>query len=168
MIRSFRGKTPTVAESAFVSEAAYVIGDVEIGEESSIWPGAIIRGDFTPIKIGNNSQVVDGSIIHSGENLQIGDNVHIGHGVVVHCRWIGNNVLIGNNATLLEDVEIGIAASSPPIPWYAEGRAYQIGAFFSGNPAKARGDVTEEQLKSMELGVSTYTELAREYKREGL
>ena len=66
MIKSFRGKTPRIAESAFISEAAYIVGDVEIGENSSIWPGAVIRGDFGKIKIGENTAVEDNSVIHSG------------------------------------------------------------------------------------------------------
>ena len=83
MIRSFRGKTPRIADSAFVSEVAYVVGDVEIGEDSSVWPGAIIRGDFAPIRIGRNTHVEDNTLVHSGEPLTIGDNVLVGHGVVV-------------------------------------------------------------------------------------
>ena len=112
-MKSFNGKTPRIAESAFVSEAAYVVGNVEIGENSSVWPGAVIRGDFGSIKIGNNTTVEDGCVIHAGspetimKNLTIGDNVHIGHGAVINCQRIGNKVLIGMNATLLHDAEIG-------------------------------------------------------------
>lgn len=113
MIRSFNGKTPRIAESAFVSEAAYVVGDVVIGDNSSIWPGTVIRGDFGSITIGCNSVVEDNSVIHSGSpsapigNVEIGDRVLIGHGAVLNCRKIGNNVLIGMHATILHDAEIG-------------------------------------------------------------
>ncbi len=101
MIRSFNGKTPKIAESAFVSEAAYVVGDVEIGENSSVWPGAVIRGDFGSIRIGKNTAVEDACVIHSGSpttltaDVTIGNNVHIGHGAVINCLRIGNKVLIG-------------------------------------------------------------------------
>jgi carbonic anhydrase/acetyltransferase-like protein (isoleucine patch superfamily) len=107
MIRSFNGKTPHVAESAFISEAAYVIGDVEIGENSGVFPGAVIRGDFASIKIGNNTMVEDGSIIHSGVPVEIGDYCTIGHSVVMHGIKVGNNCLLGNNSTVLDNVKIG-------------------------------------------------------------
>ena len=101
MIKSFRGKTPRIAASAFVSEAAHVIGDVEIGENSSVWPGAVIRGDFGSIRIGRNTQVEDSSVVHADSDMVIGDSVHIGHGAVIHCSRIGNRVLVGMNATIL-------------------------------------------------------------------
>jgi carbonic anhydrase/acetyltransferase-like protein (isoleucine patch superfamily) len=107
MIRSFNGKTPRVAESAFVSEAAYVIGDVEIGDNSGIFPCAVIRADFAKIKIGNNTMIEDGSIIHSGVLVEIGDNCTIGHSVVMHGIKVGNNCLLGNNATILDNAKIG-------------------------------------------------------------
>ena len=114
MIKSLNGKTPQVHESAFVSEAAYVIGDVEIGENSSVWPGAVIRGDLGKITIGKNSVIEDNCVIHSGTpsfppnlDVTIGENAVIGHGAVSNAWKIGNNVLIGMNATVLHNVEIG-------------------------------------------------------------
>jgi carbonic anhydrase/acetyltransferase-like protein (isoleucine patch superfamily) len=107
MIRSFGDKTPCIAESAFVSEAAYVIGDVIIGEDSGIFPGAVIRGDFASIKIGRNTMVEDNCVIHTGEPVDIGDRVTIGHNVVMHGLKIGNYSLIGNNATILDKSVIG-------------------------------------------------------------
>lgn len=107
MIRSFDRKTPRIAESAFVSEAAYVIGDVEIGENSGVFPGAVIRGDFAKIKIGSNTMIEDGSIVHSGALVEIGNNCIIGHSVVMHGIKLGNNCLLGNNCTVLDNVKIG-------------------------------------------------------------
>ena len=114
MIKSLNGKTPKIHESAFVSEAAYVIGDVEIGENSSVWPGAVIRGDLGKITIGKNSVIEDNCVIHSGTpsfppnlDVTIGENAVIGHGAVSNAWKIGNNVLIGMNATVLHNVEIG-------------------------------------------------------------
>ena len=109
MVKSFNGKSPRVAESAFVSENAYVVGDVEIGEDSNVWPGAVIRGDFGRISIGADTSVEDNCVIHSGTpfslvgDVVIGDRVLIGHGAVLNGRKIGNNVLVGMNATLLHD-----------------------------------------------------------------
>jgi len=80
VIRSINGKTPKVADSAFISEAAYVIGDVEIGENSSVWPGAVIRADLYKITIGRSTHIEDCSVIHSGTSIiEIGDNVIVGH-----------------------------------------------------------------------------------------
>jgi carbonic anhydrase/acetyltransferase-like protein (isoleucine patch superfamily) len=113
LIKAFEGKMPRIAKSALVSEAACIIGDVEIGENSSVWPGAVIRGDFGKITIGKNTAVEDNCVIHSGsphsdiKDVTIGDEVHIGHGAVLNCHKIGNNVLIGMNATVLHEVEIG-------------------------------------------------------------
>jgi carbonic anhydrase/acetyltransferase-like protein (isoleucine patch superfamily) len=107
LIAGFRGKTPRIADSAFVSKAAYVVGDVELGENSGIWPGTVVRGDFGPIKIGNNTQVEDNCMLHCKESLTIGDNVIIGHCVVMHGTKVGHNTLVGSNATVLDDAEIG-------------------------------------------------------------
>ena len=107
MIREFKDKKPRIASTAFVSESACVIGDVEIGDHSSVWPGAVVRGDFASIKIGNNTQIEDNCVMHAGSDQVIGDNVHIGHGAVVHCSKIGNNVLVGIQSTVLDGVEIG-------------------------------------------------------------
>lgn len=110
MIKSIGDKTPKIAESAYISESACIIGDVEVGEGSGIWPGAVLRGDFAPIRIGCNSQIEDNSVLHG--TVEIGDNVIIGHGAVVHgapinATRIGNSTLIGNNACILDDTEIG-------------------------------------------------------------
>ena len=107
MIRSFNGKSPRIHPSAFISEACYIVGDVEIGENSSVWPGAVIRGDFGRISIGKSSVIQDTSVIHTDDFLDIGDNVLVTHGAVIHGHRIGDNVLIGVNAVVLEAAEIG-------------------------------------------------------------
>jgi carbonic anhydrase/acetyltransferase-like protein (isoleucine patch superfamily) len=94
MIRILEDKIPRISPSAFVSEAAYVVGDVEIGEGSGVWPGAVIQGDLDAIRIGRNTMVEDNTVVHAGGMMEIGDHVIIGHNVVVHCRRIGNNCLI--------------------------------------------------------------------------
>ncbi len=168
MIKTFDGKTPQIASTAFVSEAACVIGDVEIGENSSIWPGVVIRGDFTSIKVGNNSQIEDNCVVHAGSPLVIGDNVHIGHGAVIHCSTIGNNVLIGSKATLLDGAEIGdfcvIAANS----MVSQGMKIPDASFVAGVPAKVKGRVNPSQAARVEEGVKAYIRLALEYKQHEL
>jgi carbonic anhydrase/acetyltransferase-like protein (isoleucine patch superfamily) len=168
MISSFDGKTARIADTAFVSEAACILGDVEIGENSSVWPGAVIRGDFTRIKIGNNSQIEDNCLVHAGTPVVIGDNVHIGHGAVIHCSKIGSNVLIGSNATILDDAEIGdscVVAANCLVP---RGMKIPDGTFVAGVPAKVKGKTTPSQAAATEEGVEAYVRLASEYKRQGL
>jgi carbonic anhydrase/acetyltransferase-like protein (isoleucine patch superfamily) len=174
MIRSFNGKTPRIAESAFISEAAYVVGDVEIGENSSVWPGAVIRGDFGSIKIGKHTAVEDGCIIHSGspttitEHTRIGDNVHIGHGAVLNCRTIGNNVLVGMNATILHDAEIGDFCIIGAGCVVTEGMKVPDRSFVAGVPGKIKGQATPQQLWWVEEGSPLYDEMSRKYKQQGL
>jgi len=107
LIRSINGRTPKIAESAFISETAYVIGDVEIGEQSSVWPGAVIRADFGGIKIGSRVAIEDNCCVHAEGPMEIGNEVIVGHGAVLHCKSIGSKVLIGMNAVLLDSSEIG-------------------------------------------------------------
>ena len=107
MIRSFQGKSPRIHPSAFISEACYIVGNVEIGENSSVWPGAVIRGDYGEIVIGANSVIQDNCVIHTDDFLSIGNNVSVTHGAVIHGGIIGDNVLVGVNAVVLEQAEVG-------------------------------------------------------------
>jgi len=174
MIRRLGEKIPKISPSAFVSEAAYIVGDVEIGEESSVWPGVVIRGDFGSIKIGRQTTIEDNCVIHSGTpsasigNVFIGDRVIIGHGAVLNCRRIEDQVLIGMNATILHDVEIGnncvIGAGSV----VSQGMKVPDHSFVVGIPGKVKGKVTPEQLWWVTEGYKQYLELAKEYKKENL
>jgi carbonic anhydrase/acetyltransferase-like protein (isoleucine patch superfamily) len=168
MIRSFGGKRPQVAESAFVSEWAYVIGDVEIGENSSIWPGAVIRGDIAKIIIGKNTQIEDNCVVHTGTPMTIGENVHIGHSAVIHGHKIGNNVLIGNNATILDNAEVGDFCIIGANAMVSQGAKIPDRSFVAGVPAEVKGEVSAEQIARIEIGVSIYVKLAGEYKEQGL
>lgn len=107
MIRSFNGYTPQIHPTAFISEACYIVGDVVVGESSSVWPGAVIRGDFGKITIGRRSVVQDNCVIHCDDFLEIGDSVLVTHGAVIHGHRVGSNVLVGVNAVVLEEAEIG-------------------------------------------------------------
>jgi len=155
MIRSFNGKSPKIAESAYVSEAAYVVGDVEIGEESNVWPGAVIRGDFGKITIGRNTAVEDNCVIHSGTpsarvgDVFIGDRVIIGHGIL-HDAEIGSHCVIGACCLVGQGVKI---------PDHS---------FVVGVPGKIKGKPTPEQLWWTREGYKEYLELLHRYKKEGL
>ena len=173
MTRSFSGKTPRIAESAFVSEAAYVIGDVEIGENSSVWPGAVLRGDFGKIVIGKNTAIEDNAVIHAGSpagpvnDLTIGDNVHIGHGAVINCSRIGSNVLIGMNSTILHDAEIGDYCIIGAGCLISHAMQIPDRSFVAGVPGQIKGEATPEQLWWVEQAPKEYLELVKKYKQEG-
>jgi carbonic anhydrase/acetyltransferase-like protein (isoleucine patch superfamily) len=168
MIRSFDGKTPRIAKSAFVSEAAYVVGDVEIGENSGIWPGTIVRGDFARIKIGANTMIEDGCIVHCGSEMEIGDNVLIGHGVVVHGTRIGSNTLIGNNATILDGAQIGRFCVIGAGCLVSQEMVIPDNSFVVGVPGKIRGQVSQERRERLLAGPGSYVEMAKRYKEQGL
>jgi len=176
MIRSLGDKTPKIAESAFISEAAYIIGDVEIGEDSSVWPGAVIRGDFGSIKIGKNTAIEDNCVIHAGtpstpsyrEDVTIGDNVHIGHGAVINCHRIGSNVLIGMNSTILHDAEIGDFCIIGAGCLVRQGMKVPDKSFVAGVPGEIKGEASPEQLWWVEEGPQIYVELVKRYKEQGL
>ncbi len=168
MIRNFGNKVPKIAPSAFVSEAAYVVGDVEIAENASVWPGAVVRGDFGRITIGRNTAIEDGAVVHSGGDLTIGSDTIIGHGAVVHCRKVGNNVLVGNNATILDGAEIGdycIIGAGALVPPETK---IPDESLVMGNPAKVQRKVSPERLAMLKAGASAYARLAQQYKEQGL
>ena len=171
MIRSFNGKTPKIAESAWVSEAAYVIGDVEIGENSGVWPGAVIRADFASIKIGRNTQIEDNSVLHSGTSIEIGDSVTIGHSVVMHGLSVGNNTLIGNNATVLDNAVVGSHCIVGAGCMVSQGMVIPDNSFVVGVPAEIKRQITPEQRQRRTPGPArsmTYAQLLKLYKEAGL
>ncbi len=168
VIKSFRGNTPKIHETAFISQEAYIVGDVEIGEGSGIWPGTIIRGDNAKIVIGKNTQIEDNCTVHSGTPMCIGDKVLIGHNVVVHCSRIGDNVLVGNNATLLDFAEIGdycVVGANALVNMRMKipDRTFAIGV-----PAKIKGEVPAERTEIINIALLMNAVLAKEYKEHGL
>lgn len=175
MIRSFEGKTPKIAATAFVSEAAYVVGDVEIGEHSCVWPGAVLRGDLGKISIGNNTTIEDNCVVHSGspamppiKDVTIGDNVLFGHGAVCNGRKIGSNVLIGMNATILHDVEIGdyvVIAAGTVIK---EGTRIPDRSMVAGVPGEIKGNVGPQHDYWFTRSPAIYKDLGERFKKAGL
>ena len=169
MIRNFGKKRPKVEPSAFVSENAYVVGDVSIGKNSSIWPGAVLRADRFRIQIGSNSSIQDNCVIHAGiADVIIGDNVIVGHGSVIHCASIGNNVLIGMNTTLGILAEIGedcvIGANSMVKDHFrVPSRSLVVGV-----PARIKRKVNRKEIERIISGADFYVGLSRDFKKHGL
>jgi len=146
-----------ISNKAFIHEKAFVQGDVKIAEHSSVWPGAVIRADEGPIRIGKNTSIQDNCVLH-GHSLTIGDNVTVGHGAIIHGRKIGNNVIIGMNASILNGAEVGdwciIAAGSV----VKEGQKIPSGSLAAGVPAQVKRELTEKDRDRISFACTAYTE----------
>jgi len=166
MLRIFGDKQPRVAESAFISEAAYIIGDVEIGEGSGIFPGAVLRGDFASIKVGKNTMIEDNCVVHCGSPLEIGDNNTIGHGVVIHGTSIGSHCLIGNNATILDDTTIGDNCVIGAGCLLTTGMVVPDFSLVVGVPGVIKEMPEEMKQRRRNRGISPYIDLVKKYKQQ--
>ena len=165
MIKSFNGKMPRIAESACIAEMACIMGDVEIGENCIVSPGAVLRGDFASIKIGQNVWVEDNCVIHAGpDDLVIGNNVTLGHGAVANCSRIGNNVLVGMNATLLHKSEIGNNCILGAMTLVREGMKIPDKSFVAGVPGEIKGQATEKQLTWVTRDPEAFSQFVKRYK----
>ena len=169
MIISLSDKAPKVAESAFVSQNACVVGDVEIGENCLVMPGAVIRGDFGSIRIGKNVWIEDNAVVHCDlPGLDIGDNVTIGHGAVVNARRIGNKVLVGINASVLHEAEIGDRCVIAAGAVVTQGMKIPSSSFLAGVPAKITAEVSEKHMKWVEGDPQLWLQWVQEYRKQGL
>jgi len=152
LIKTVRGFTPKIGKNAYLAENATIIGDVEMGDDCSIWFNAVLRGDVNSIRIGNKVNIQDGSVLHTlyqKSVVEIGDNVSIGHNVTIHGAKIEDNVLIGIGATVLDHAVIGsnsiIAANSLVLT----GTIVEPNSVYAGVPAKKVKDIEPEQSREM-------------------
>ena len=152
MLRPYRGRLPVIDPSAYIDASAQVIGDVEIGPESSVWMNVVCRGDVNYIRIGRRSNVQDGTIVHVMHDTHptmIGSEVTIGHGAIVHGCTIEDRVLIGMGAILLNGARVGsdsIVAAGSLVP---EGVAIPPRSLAMGSPAKVRRQLSDEEVASI-------------------
>jgi Carbonic anhydrases/acetyltransferases, isoleucine patch superfamily len=169
MLHPFQNIWPRVGDKVFIAEGAHVIGDVEVGEGSSIWFGTIVRGDVFPIRIGKRSNIQDNSVIHvtSGKHsTTVEDEVTVGHRVILHGCTVRRRALIGMGAILLDGVEIGeesfIAAGSLVTP----GTVIPPRVLAIGSPCRVKRPLTEAELKDLKESAEHYFQLAQSYVRE--
>lgn len=160
---------PDVAPSAWIAPGAFVVGDVRLGEDTSVWYGAVLRGDTEPIRIGARTNVQDGCVLHAdpGFPATVGEGCVVGHNAVVHGCEVGDGCLIGMGATILNGAKIGtgsIVAAGAVVP---ENREFPPRSLIVGVPAKRAGDVTGEQTRDIERGAAEYVERAAAH-RESL
>lgn len=175
-IRSHNAMHPKIAKDVFVDPTAVVIGDVAIGSGSSVWPLTVIRGDIHQIRIGQRTSVQDGSVLHvthagpynpDGYPLMIGDEVTIGHKVMLHGCNIGNRILIGMAAVVMDgasvgdDVIIGAGSLVPP------GKVLESGYLYMGSPVRQVRPLTEKEFDYFRYTAQRYVDLAAAYLQEG-
>ena len=167
MIRSLGGKSPRIDPTAFVSEFAYLVGDVEIGPYASIWPGVVLRSDRGRMVIGEGTNIQDGSICHADGDMTIGKYVTLGHGVVCHAKRVGDHCLLGNNCTLNDQASVGewsiVAAGAVVL----EEREIPDNSIAAGVPAKVLGRMMKKHYEMVKMNADEYVELGKRYKREG-
>lgn len=167
MITGFKGKMPRISENCFIENSAVVIGDVEIGDFSSVWFNAVVRGDMEKIRIGSKTSIQDCAVIHSdpGIKVEIGDAVTIGHGSVVHGCKIDSNVIIGMNATVLNGAEIGknsIVGANALIP---PNKKFSQNSIIMGVPGVRRKEAAQSDLQTIQNSSEEYVKLAAQYTR---
>lgn len=146
MIRSLEGKIPTIHPTAFVSESAYVIGNVQIGEASNIWPGVVIRADMGKISIGRYTSIQDNSVVHGDNDVVIGDEVVIGHQTLCHAKTVGNRVLIRSGVIINDGVEIGEGSIIESGAMVIDGMNIPPHSIVAGIPARIRQSVHNTDL----------------------
>lgn len=169
-ILEFCGMRPRMPDSVFLAPGSFVIGDVELGEDASIWFNTVVRGDVHHIRIGKGSNIQDGSVCHVATDrfaCILGDRVTVGHMVMLHGCTIGSGTLIGIGSVVLDDVEIGeecfVAAGSLITP----GQKIPARSFVMGRPAKVVREVKQAEVDGVRLLSDRYVALARSY-REGI
>ncbi len=175
-IRTYQSITPQLGERAFVDASAVVIGDVEIGEDSSVWPLTVIRGDMHRIRIGKRTSVQDGSVLHithagpfnpDGFPLIIGDEVTIGHKVMLHGCTLGSRILVGMGSTVMDgavvedDVIIGAGSLVPP------GKVLESGFLYVGSPVKQARPLTDKERNFFSYTAGNYVKLKDQHIAEG-
>jgi len=165
MIIEYRGKRPRIDPSAFVAPTAVVIGDVEVGAESSIWFGAVLRGDNGPIRVGARTSIQDNAVVHVSEGAEtiVGDEVTVGHCAVMEDCRIAPHALIGSNATLLNGCTIGEGALVAAGSVVGQGAEIPARVVAAGAPAKVKKSLDGEAASWIDVSADAYVELSRTY-----
>jgi len=166
MLKPFKGKRPVVAESAYIEESAQVIGDVTIGEDSSVWFNAVVRGDVNYIRIGSRSNIQDGTVVHVTHKTHptvIEDDVTIGHSVTVHGCTIKSRVLIGMGAVILDGAIVESDCVIAAGALVAEGVTIPSGWLAMGLPAKPVRELTDDEKTMLTKSARNYVGYKNDY-----
>ncbi|HUD90247.1 gamma carbonic anhydrase family protein [Sphingobium sp.] len=159
------GKAPACGRGAWVAPSADVIGDARLGDDVSIWFGAVVRADNTPIVLGARTNVQEGAMLHSdpGAPLTIGQGVTVGHHAILHGCTIGDNVLIGMGATVLNGAVIGENSLVGAGALVTEGKSFPPGSLIVGVPAKAVRTLSEDQIAGLRASADGYADKGRHF-----
>lgn len=175
-IRSYKGITPTYDNSVYIDESSVLVGDITLGKDSSVWPLVAARGDVNYIRIGERTNIQDGSVLHltrasqsnpDGYPLIIGDDVTVGHKVMLHGCQLGNRILVGmgaivmDNAIVEDDVIIGGGSLVPP------NKRLKSGYLYVGSPVRQARPLTEQERAFLKISADNYVQLKDEYLAEG-
>ena len=165
-IYELEGVAPQVADSAWVADSAQVMGNVRLGEDASVWFGAVVRGDCESIAIGAGSNVQDASVLHAdfGQPLVIGRNVTIGHQVMLHGCTIGDETLIGIGAVILNGAKIGKNCLVGAGALVTEGKEFPDGSMILGSPARVLRQLTPEQIEGLRQSAQHYIDNTRSFR----
>jgi len=173
-VRAYRNVQPKLGANVYVDPAATVIGDVELGDDVSIWPGAVLRGDVERIRIGARTNVQDGSVVHvthdgpytpGGQPCIVGADVTIGHGAVIHACTIEDCCLIGMHATVLDGAVVKRHAFVGAGALVAPGKVVGEGELWVGNPARCVRSLSETEIEALRYSARHYVELKNDYLR---
>ena len=167
MIRPFRGVRPTIASTAYVDESAQVIGDVVIGDESSVWMNAVVRGDVNTIRIGRRTNIQDGTIVHvmrePSHPTVVGDEVTVGHGVILHGCTVADRCLIGMGAVLLNGSSVGADCIVAAGTLLTEGVIVPPRSLVMGSPGKVRRALTDDEVAFIRDSAANYVGYRLDY-----
>ncbi len=173
MIRNFKDKSPNIHVTSYIDETAVVIGDVTIGEDSSLWPMTVARGDVQSIKIGKRTNIQDACVLHvthdgefspGGFPLTVGDDVTVGHRVTLHACTVGNLCLIGMSATIMDGAVLGdkvIVGAGSLVP---TGKQLESGYLYVGSPVKRVRELNEQELAFLEYSAKHYSHLKDQHR----
>ncbi len=168
-IRSFGGKRPVLGRGVFLAETCAVIGDVEIGDETSIWYGTVIRGDVMPIRIGARTSVQDNTVVHvtAGRyGTTIGNDCTIGHGAIIHACTVEDFCLVGMGSVILDGARIGRGSLVGAGALVTPGTDIPPDSLVIGSPAKVKRPINEKEREQIVFGAAHYVELTRRYLAE--
>jgi carbonic anhydrase/acetyltransferase-like protein (isoleucine patch superfamily) len=166
MIRTFAGTTPAIGRDVFLAETCAVIGDVVIGDESSIWYATVLRGDVMPIRVGARTSIQDGTIVHvtSGfSGTTIGNDCTIGHAAIIHACTVEDFCLIGMGAILLDGARIGTGSLVGAGALVTPGTVIPPHSLVIGSPARVKREINAKERVQIDYGAKHYVELARSY-----
>ena len=166
LILPYKGVMPTIHELAFIAPNATIIGDVHIGAESSVWFGAVVRGDVCPIRIGERTNIQDGTVIHVTREIgptNIGNGVTIGHSVLLHACKVQDEAFIGMNSTVMDFAVVESGAMLAAGALLPPNKLAKSGQVWAGSPAKYFRDMKQQEKDFIPISAQNYVNLSREY-----